>query len=182
MIRLVRLWESVMSFKTRGGHVKRQTSLTILRSLMALRALVLTSCILTIVPAAFAVDKTAGVEQIESVQTPDKDEKSENQLMKKAMRVIKKTIKRANGTPYFISCRYKIKNNKPVAASTEVRYLDYRKKSDSRSVEFEQFDGKIDRVVEFVYKPNSPKTLAVVHRDPVNLMRRLASKKISLDL
>jgi hypothetical protein len=171
-----------MSLKTPGGHVKRQTSLTKLRSFMALRALIFSSSILTIVPTVFAVDATPGVEQIKSVKTLNKDEKSENQLMKKAMRVIKKTIKRANGTPYFISCRYKIKDNKPVAASTEVRYLDYRKKSDSRSVELEQFDGKVDRIVDFVYKPNLPKTLAVVHRDPINLMRRLASKKISLDL
>ena len=161
--------------------MKRQTSLA-LRSLVALRTLVLTTSMVTLVPTAFAAKPVTRVEQNETVQT--RDEKSENRLIKKAMRVINRTIKnkRAHGTPCFVSCRYKIKDNKPVAASTEVRYLDYRKQSDQHAIEFAPVEGKLDRVVEFVYKPNSPKTLAVVDRDPVNPSRRLGTKKVSLDL
>jgi hypothetical protein len=161
--------------------VKRQTSLT-MRSLMLLRAVVITSCGLTLVPAVFAGDvatvaTTTAIAPVEQT----KDEKSETRLLNKAVRVIQRTMKRANGKPYFVTCQYKIKDNKPVAASTEVHYLDYRKKSDARSVEFTRIDGKLDRVVEFVYKPNN-KTLAVVERDPINNARRLTTRRVSLDI
>lgn len=111
------------------------------------------------------------------------ESKSEKLLYKNALRVIKKAEKRAriSGTPYRISCQYKIKDDKTVSASTEVHYADYRKKSDSQSIEFAPVDGKLDRVVEFVYKPNSG-VLAVVDRDPAKLSKRLATRRLQIDI
>ncbi|MBM3886637.1 hypothetical protein FJ364_01790 [Candidatus Dependentiae bacterium] len=160
--------------------MKRQTSLIKESNFRVLKVLVLSLSLVISASTASLAKTTSYAEQaavIESVGL----KKEENKLIKKAVRVIKKTIKRAKGTPCLISCQYKIKNNKPVSASTEVRYLDYRKQADQHSIEFAAVDGELDRIVEFVYKPNQ-KTLAVVERDPTNMGRRLTRKKVSLDL
>lgn len=171
-----------ISFKTCGGFVKRQTSMAI-PGLMSFKVLVMAFCGLSVVSVALA-DRSAIGNSAEVVSQPEgekNDQKQDIKLLNRAVRVIRQTMKRAHGTPYFVSCQYKIKDNKPVAASTEVHYTDYRKKSDARSVEFTRVDGRPDRVVDFVYKPNS-KTLAVVERDPVRQGRRLATRRVSLDI
>lgn len=150
--------------------MKRQTSF------FSFRAFVISVGLITFTSAAFTVDvpKETRKEQVAG------EIKSEKQLYNNALRMIRKTAKRArtSGTPYRISCQYKIKDNKPVSASTEVHYADYRKKSDSQSVDFVPVDGKLDRVVEFVYKPNSG-TLAIFDRDPEKLSKRLATSKVN---
>ena len=166
-----------MSLNIYGGRVKRQNTLT-LTSVICLRAIaLLVGFVVLNQPLVSA--KVVSQRTIKKLETNDDTEKK---LIKKVTRFIKKTIKNATGTPYFVSCRYTIKNNEPVAASTEIRYAEYRKPSESTLVEYKATDGTHDRVVDFVFKPSSPKTLAVVERDPVKITRRLAAKKIAIDL
>lgn len=173
--------------------MKRQTS-SFFNKLALLRAVVLSASLITLTPRVFAVDQSMATQAGNTVTASSKKEvaqdgvttqaKNEKLLFSKALRVIKRTFRRAkaSGTPYFISCQYKIKDNKPVAASTEVRFLDYRKEAELRSVEITPVDGKLDRVVEFVYKPKNG-TLAVVDRDPENLSKRLATRKqVGIDI
>lgn len=104
----------------------------------------------------------------------------EKTLLPKAMKTIKKVMRRATqgGTPYFVSCKYTLKEDKTVAAKTEVRYLDYRKEADRKLVQITPLEGTPDGLVEFVYKPKS-ETLTVVYRDPKNPSKRLATQKRS---
>lgn len=152
----------------------RQTS-NILRNHVLLKALVISACMVT--TSVFAVTKPEKL-----VPTlAEKTKTSEEQLFKRAVSYIRRAMKRANGTgtPYLVSCQYKIENNKPVSATAEVHYADYRKKADEFSVEFAPTNGKLDRVVKFVYKPKA-NMLAVVDLDSHN--RHLATRKVSLAL
>lgn len=155
-----------------GGYVIRQTS-NILRNHVLLKALVVSACMAT--TSIYAV---ANPEK-NPVPTAPSTKKSEDLLLKRAISHIRRTIKRSTGTPYFITCQYKIKDNKAVSATTEVHYADYRKESDESSVEFAPTNGKLDRVVKFVYKPKT-NTLAVVDLDAQS--RHLATRKVSLAL
>lgn len=157
-----------------GGYVIRQTS-NISRNHALLKALVVSACMVTTsLCAAVKPEKNIPV-------LSEKKNVSDAQLFKRAVSYIRRTIKRANntGTPYLVSCQYKIENNKPVSATAEVHYADYRKKADEFSVEFAPTNGKLERVVKFVYKPKT-NTLAVVDLDAHN--RHLATRKVSLAL
>ena len=126
----------------------------------------------------YALCTFMGVASTASASKVLRTEKHRVQLLKTAVSSIKKTIKQAKGTPYFVSCAYKIKNNKPVSALTEIHYLDYRKKPDAYSVDFVSASGvALDRVVKFVYKPKT-NVLSVVDLDADN--RHLATRKVSL--
>lgn len=156
-----------------GGYVIRQTS-----KILLLKALVVSVC-MTSTDA-----HTIGKQEEKKITLSDKSNKSKKpdaQLLKRAISYIRRTIKRANntGTPYLVSCQYKIENDKPVSATAEVHYADYRKKADEYSVEFAPTSGKLDRVVKFVYKPKT-NVLAVVDLDGQN--RPLATRKVSLAL
>lgn len=160
--------------------MKRQTSF--LQTSKAFTAIVFSLLTVLTPHAEGTAADTNQDSQVEQVATDSTD--VDHKLFAKALRVIKKAIKRAEsaGTPYRVSCRYDLKDNKPVAAATEVHYSDYRKKADSQSVEFSKIEGKADRVVEFLYKPNS-RTLAVLDRDPSRPSRRLATRKtIQIDI
>ena len=152
--------------------MKRQTSLFFNNRWLLTVALSSTAVITCQATTSLSIANEVEIKDSQVATATDK------KLLNKALQVIQKTMNRAKttGTPYLVSCRYKIKGDKPVAASTEVRYSDYRKTSDSRSVEISPFEGKIDRVVDFTYKPKSQR-LAVVDRDPENLAKCLVNSK-----
>lgn len=151
--------------------MKRQTSF------MSFKVVVMSCAAVVLMPAVLA-DETVQEMRKEQIIC---EIKSEAQLYNKALRALKRAFSRAkaSGTPYYVSCKYSIKDNKAISASTEVHYADYRKKSDLQSVEFSPAQGKLDRVVEFVYKPKS-ETLAVIDRDPINVSKRISTRKVKI--
>lgn len=156
--------------RNHGGYVIRQTS-----KILLIKTLVVSICITS------NNVHTKGKQEEPKPVLSGTTKKPDAQLLKRAISYIRRTIKRANntGTPYLVSCQYKIENDKPVSATAEVHYSDYRKKSDEYSVEFAPTSGKLDRLVKFVYRPKT-NVLAVVNLDAQN--RHLETRKVSLAL
>ena len=92
-----------------------------------------------------------------------------------AMDTIKRGLAQKTGSPFRISCTYRMIGDRPVSATTKVYYIDYRKESETLpDCTFTPQAGDIDRVVEVVYKPSEKKCVTLVDRDPHKKNRRLS--------
>jgi hypothetical protein len=100
-----------------------------------------------------------------------------------AWNIIQKSIKKVSGKPYCVSCTYKISSDRPISSSTKISYVDYHKKTEKFHQVFNiSKQNTVDRLVQIVYKPqHNDNVLAVVHKDPKNPGRKLATQKIELD-
>lgn len=154
--------------------MKRQTSLV---RVLALGILGVTS-----VSQAQVEDTSKAV--LQEYKSKNIELNSDKKLFNQAIRVIRRAVNRARakGTPYFVSCEYKIKDDKPVAAVTEVHYSNYRKKPELHSFQIQPLVSQktVDRTVKFVYKPNL-KSLAVVEHPKLG-SRGLTTHRIALDI
>ena len=105
---------------------------------------------------------------------------TDDALARHAMNTIKNELIKKTGSPFRVSCTYRLAQSRPVSAITKIYYIDYHKDADAFERSFVTRNNKVDRVVEVVYKPSEKNYISLVEKDINKKNRRLNAKRVKI--
>lgn len=88
-------------------------------------------------------------------------------LIKDAVSKIKKQLKQREGSPYFVSCTYKMHNNKPLEIGTKTYFRNYRKKPayTNEVINANAGDAQASRIIEVTYnKAQDKNSISIIEK------------------
>lgn len=106
--------------------------------------------------------------------------RTDDAIAQHAMNTIKNELSKKTGSPFRVSCTYRLAQSRPVSATTKIYYIDYHKDADAFERSFVTRNNKIDRIVEVVYKPSEKNYISLVEKDINKKNRRLNAKRVKI--